>query len=101
MYFKHLGAARYDPAEREAKHHRFAQVAALIRQGLRLPEEVGIPGVGLPPPVYWSWDWWAEPRTPRAEESRRMNRPQAKAALRPDLRLDRITPRLESLTWLP
>jgi hypothetical protein len=101
MYFQHLGAARYDPAEREAKYLRFAQAAAQIRQGLRLPEEVGIPGVGLPPPVSWSWDWWAEPRTPRAARSRRMDRSLPKAALQPELRFDRNTPRLESLIWIP
>ncbi len=81
IYFTHLGAARYDPAEREAKHLRFEQAAVQIRQGVRLPEEAGIPGVGLPPPVDWRWDWWAEPRTPRAAQSRRMNRPLAKSAL--------------------
>ncbi len=54
IYFTHLGAARYDPAEREAKHLRFEQAAVQIRQGVRLPEEAGIPGVGLPPPVDWA-----------------------------------------------
>ena len=59
-YFKHLAAGRYDPAEREAKHLRFEQAARQIRQGIRLPEQVGIPGVGLPPPVSYRWDWWAD-----------------------------------------
>ena len=44
MYFKHTIAARYESTEREAKHLRFAQAAVQIRQRLRLPEQVGIPG---------------------------------------------------------
>src|SRR5208283_1311593 len=37
-----------------------------IRQRLRLPEQVAIPGVGLPSPVSYRWDWWTEspPRGP-------------------------------------
>ena len=66
MYFKHSVAARYESTEREAKHFRFAQAAVQIRQRLRLPEQVAIPGVGLPPPVSYRWDWWTEspPRLP-------------------------------------
>jgi hypothetical protein len=43
-----------------AKQLRFEQAALQIREGLRLPERMGIPGVGLPPPVSYRWDWWAE-----------------------------------------
>ena len=66
MYFKHSVAARYESTEREAKHLRFAQAAVQIRQRLRLPEQVAIPGVGLPSPVSYRWDWWTEspPRGP-------------------------------------
>ena len=60
MYFKHSVAARYESMEREAKHLRFAQAAVRIRQRLRLPEQVGIPGIGLPPPISYRWDWWTE-----------------------------------------
>jgi len=60
MYFKHSVAARYESTEREAKHLRFAQAAVQIRQRLRLPEQMAIPGVGLPPPVSYRWDWWTE-----------------------------------------
>ncbi len=59
-YFKHLSTARYDPAERVAKQRRFEQAGSQIREGLWLPEQVGIPGIGQPPPVSWRWDWWAE-----------------------------------------
>ena len=70
MYFKHTIAARYESTEREAKHLRFAQAAVQIRQRLRLPEQVGIPGVGLPPPVSYRWDWWTE--SPPPYPSRRL-----------------------------
>ncbi len=59
-YFKHLSTARYDPAERVAKQVRFEQAGSQIREGLRLPEQAGIPGIGQPPPALWRWDWWAE-----------------------------------------
>ena len=81
MYFKHSVAARYESTEREAKHLRFAQAAVQIRQRLRLPEQVAIPGVGLPPPVSYRWDWWTEspPRGP--VQTHREKRPLAVMAL--------------------
>ena len=60
-YYKHLASARYDPAERIARQHRFEQAATLIRDGLRQPDQLGIPGIGLPPPASWRWDWWVVP----------------------------------------
>lgn len=35
----------------------FAQAAVQIRQRLRLPEQVAIPGVGLLTPVSYRWEW--------------------------------------------
>ncbi len=61
MYYKHGCVARYDSTEREAKHQRFAQSAELLRQKLRRPEDLGIPGIGLPPPASYRWDWWNVP----------------------------------------
>jgi tetratricopeptide (TPR) repeat protein len=73
LYFKHLSAARYDSEERVAKQLRFEQAALQIREGLRLPEQVEIPGVGLPPPVSYRWDWWAE-RLPAGPDKTRLEK---------------------------
>jgi len=73
MYFKHSLAARYESREREAKHLRFAQAAVQIGQRLRLPEQMGIPGVGLPPPVSYRWDWWTESPPPAPGQTHREN----------------------------
>ena len=101
MYFKHSVAARYESTEREAKHFRFAQAAVQIRQRLRLPEQVAIPGVGLPPPVSYRWDWWTEspPRGPI--QTHLEKRPLKDCAPAPDPMVCRIASGLRILTCLP
>ncbi len=90
LYFKHLSAARYDFAERVAKQLRFERAALQIREGLRLPEQVGIPGVGLPPPVSYRWDWWAEsPGAASSSPPQRPRRPPRSASSpRPGVEVD-------------
>jgi hypothetical protein len=70
IYFKTLADARYDPAEREVKYRRFMQAALQIEQQLRPPGQSGIPGVGLPPPTSYRWDWWTESPELTAQETR-------------------------------
>ncbi len=73
-YFKHTVAGRYESTEREAKYLRFSQAAVQIGQRIRLAEQMGIPGVGLPPPVSYRWDWWTESPSPAAVQTHRENR---------------------------
>ncbi len=46
---KDLAQARYDTSERLAKSERLMKAGMDLRAGLRRPERVGIPGIGLPP----------------------------------------------------
>ena len=60
IFYKQGAIARYETAEREAKYERFQQASVQIGQRGRPPEELRIPGVGLPPPISYPWDWWAD-----------------------------------------
>jgi hypothetical protein len=47
FYYGFLGA-RYDPAERAAKHRTYVDAARRIAAGER-PERLGLPNIGFPP----------------------------------------------------
>jgi hypothetical protein len=59
-YYSHLAAARFDPSERMAKKIRILKAAQDIRTGARLPEQAGVPGIGLKPVGSYRWDWWVQ-----------------------------------------
>jgi hypothetical protein len=63
-YYKHLAGARYDHAEREAKHLLFMKAGSDLQAGRTLPQTAGIPGIGLSPSLAFRWDWWVNQKTP-------------------------------------
>jgi hypothetical protein len=68
MYYMHLSATRFDPIEREAKQRRWAKAAEDLRAGKILPEEAGVPGIGVPPSVPCRLKWWLDvPATAQAQ----------------------------------
>ena len=69
IFFKQGATARYETAERLAKAERFLKAAEQIGQKVRLPEQAGIPGVGLPPPASYHWNWWDESALPEPEKT--------------------------------
>jgi len=51
MFYDLTAPARYDPSLRRAKQDAFGKAADKIDHGHIAPESVGLPNIGLPPPV--------------------------------------------------
>jgi hypothetical protein len=58
-YYKNLAGVRYDSTEREAKHLRFMKAGHDLQAGRTLPQNAGVPGIGVSPTESYRWDRWA------------------------------------------
>ena len=58
IYYEHLSPCRFDDSERRAKAERWHKAGEDIRLLRLTPEQAGVPGIGVPPPVPSRLDWW-------------------------------------------